>query len=137
MNRSPDLYLTDERLKEWAWWFRDRRSSDRCRSIESRYRRSSEDADPDGWGDIETSPKTQPARSYNVLRAEKTEDSIRQLERIYRWALTYAYCYPYLPRHVTLRCMKKYAGRRLNWGKYTEVLEIGVMRLHTVMGIRA
>jgi hypothetical protein len=131
MNRRLDLDLTDERLREWAWCFRDRRQLERCRSIESRYKATSEDFAAEGWGDMDAAPSVRPGTSYSILRAVETQEALQQLDRIYRWALTYAFCYPHLPRFVVLRCMKKFTGRRLSWSKYLEVCEIGRIRLHT------
>ena len=128
--RWIDLGETDERLREWAYIFRDRRSLNRCLSLESRFRASSEDFAREGWGDMEAAPSVSPGRSYSILRAESTEDEIQKLDRVYRWAITYAYCYPGLPRFVVLRCMKKFTGRKLNWKAFVEVLDIGRMRLH-------
>ena len=132
-NRKPDLGFTDERLREWGWFFRDRRRLERCRSIEHRFRARSDDFATEGWGDMDAAPSVQPARSYSVLRAESTHDAIMQLDRIYRWVLTYAYCYPHLPRFVVLRCMRKFTGRRLNWQSYLEALDIARFRLHTTI----
>lgn len=133
MNRHPDLDGTDDLLREWGWFFRDRKSFEHCRSIEHRFRATSDDFSAEGWGDMESAPSVRPARSYSILRAEKTQDAIIQLDRIYRWALTYGYAYPGLPKFVVLRCMKKYTGRRLNWRGYLEVLDIARMRLHTTI----
>ena len=126
-----DLGDTDERLREWAFFFRDRHQLNRCQSIESRYKRRSGEDDVDGWGDLEAAPRTLPSASYRLLRAEETQDAIMQLDRVYRWAITYAYAYPGLPRFVVLRCMKKWTGRRLNWKAFCETLDIGRYRLHT------
>jgi hypothetical protein len=133
MNRSPDLDLTDERLREWAFFYRDIRNRDRCKSIESRYRASSEDFAIEGWGDMESAPSVRPGRLYSVLRANQTHEAIGELDRIYRWALTYGFCYPDLPRFVVLKCMKRFTGRKLNWRGFVDVLDIGRMRLHTTI----
>jgi hypothetical protein len=133
MNRHPDLDSTDERLREWAFFYRDRKSQSRCKSIEHRFRATSDDFAAEGWGDMESAPSVRPGRSYSTLRADQTEDAIRELERIYRWALTYGYCYPHLPRFVVLRCMRKFTGRRLNWQAYLELLDIGRFRIHTTI----
>lgn len=136
MNRHPDLEFTDELLREWATFFRDRRRLEHCRSIEHRFRARSEDFASEGWGDMDAAPSVRPARSYSSLRASETQDAIQQLDRVYRWALTYGYCYPHLPRFVVLRCMRKFTGRRLNWQAYIEALDIARFRLHTTMGCR-
>jgi hypothetical protein len=129
--RLPDLEDTDELLREWGYYFRDRKFREHCRSIEHRFRRSSDDADPEGWGDEEAAPKMQPARSYMLSRAISTHEVIMALDRIYKWAITYHYCYPGLPKFVVLRCMRKYTGRRLTWKAYEEALDIGRYRVRT------
>ena len=82
---------------------------------------------------MDAAPSVRPARSYSLLRAEKTQDAISRLDRIYRWALTYGYAYPGLPKFVVLRCMKKFTGRRLSWAAYLDAIDIGRMRLHTTI----
>lgn len=132
--RLPDLETTDERLREWAHFFRDHKFREHCRSIEHRFRRSSDDADPDGWGDEEAAPSVKPGVSYTLRSALETHEAIYQLDRIYKWALTYGYCYPSLPKFVVLRCMKKYTGRRLNWKAYLDVLDIARVRVRCTIG---
>ena len=124
---------TDELLREWAHFFRDLKRLEHCRSIEHRFRARSEDYAAEGWGDAEAAPRALPARSYSLRSALKTHDAINQLERLYKWALTYGYCYPGLPKFVVLRCMKKYTGRRLNWAGYMDTLDIGRIRVHTTI----
>lgn len=120
----------DERLWEWAYFFKDRKRLEACKSIEHRYRRSSDDADPEGWGEVEAAPKTQPARSYRLLRALETHEIVQALDRKYKWALTYGYCYPSLPRFVVLRALKRFTGSRMTWKAYLETLDIGRMRVY-------
>lgn len=131
--RWLDLGETDERLREWAFCFRDRHQLNRCRSLESRFRATSADYAVEGWGDMEAAPSVRLGASYSILRAESTEDEIQKLDRVYRWALTYAYCYPGLPRFVVLRCMKRFTGRKLNWKAFIETLDIARFRLHTTI----
>lgn len=121
----------DERLREWAFYFRDRKSFESCKSIEHRYKPHSDDYAVEGWGDVETSPV--PAKpAYQLLRALQTHEAIQKLQLVQRWAITYAFCYPSLPRFVVLRCMKKYVGRRLGWQAFMEQVDIGRMRLYAV-----
>jgi hypothetical protein len=131
--RLPDLDVTDEFLREWAHFFRDHKFREHCRSIEHRYKPHSDDYALEGWGDDEAAPSVKPGASYSLRRALTTHEAIRKLDRIYAWSITYAYCYPHLPRFVVLRCMKKYTGRRLNWKAYLDVLDIGRCRLHTTI----
>ncbi len=130
-SRLPDLDLTDERLREWAYFFRDRRQLERCRSIESRFRASSDDFAVEGWGDMESAPSVRPARSYQLLRALETHDAVQGLEKLYKWSVTFGFAYPYLPRFLVLRLIRKYTGRRLTWNGYLEALDIGRFRVHT------
>ena len=127
--RLPDLETTDERLREWGHFFRDHKFREHCRSIERRFRAQSEDYAREGWGDDEAAPSIKPGASYTLRSALLTHEAICQLDRIYKWALTYGYCYPSLPKFVVLRCMKKYTGRRLNWKAYLDVLDIARVRV--------
>lgn len=133
MNRQPDLELVDELLREWAYFFRDRQKLNHCRSIEHRFRRSSDDADPDGWGDMDSTPKASPALCYRLPRALITHDAVQTLPKLNKWALTYGFCFPGLPKFVVLRCMKKWTGRRLNWQSYLEQLDVARFRMYTLL----
>jgi hypothetical protein len=133
MNRQLNLSEVDERLREWGYFFRDRRQLSHCRSIEHRFRRRSDDADPDGWGDMESAPKTQPRASYFLDRALITHEAVQQLPKLNKWVVTYAFAYPGLPKFVVLRALKKWTGRRLNWKGYEEALDIGRCRVYTTI----
>lgn len=126
----PDL---DDRLWEWAWYFKDRQRLNKCKSIEHRFQATSDDFAKEGWGDTETAPSVRPVRNYRVLRALETHDVIQTLDKHYKWALTYGYCYPGLPRHLILRLMKKYSGRYLTWGKFLDELDIARMRVYSML----
>jgi hypothetical protein len=117
----------DERLREWAFFMRDRRRMESCRSIEHRYRPSSEDFAREGWGDDEAAPTAKP--NFVLLRALETHEAVMQLSKIQKWSITYAYCYPGLPRGMVLRCMKKWVGRQINWKTFQEQVEIGRFRV--------
>lgn len=121
----------DERLWEWAYFFRDRRKLEACGSAEKHYKAHSDDFAIEGWGDVEAPPRTQPAKSYRLLRALETHEQIQSLDKQYKWALTYSYCYPSLPKFIVLRLMKKYIGRHLNWKQYLDILDVGRMRVWT------
>ena len=122
----------DERLWEWAYFFRDRKRLETCASAEKHYKAHSDDFAAEGWGDMEAPPKTQPARSYRLLRALETHEVIQTLDKKYKWALTYSYCYPGLPKFVVLRLMKKWTGRRLNWDRFIQDLDIARMRVYAL-----
>jgi hypothetical protein len=122
----------DERLREWAAYFKDRKRWDRCKSLEGLYQPHSEDYAKEGWGSNESAP-TQPRLPVNVLRAIQTQELIQQLDRKYRWAITYGYCYPSLPKHMVTRLMKKYTGVRMSWALFLETLDIGRMRVYALI----
>jgi hypothetical protein len=123
----------EERLWEWAYFFKDRKRLERCRSIEHRFQAHSEDFAAEGWGDMETAPSVAPARSYRLPRAIQTHDVIQTLDRKYKWALTYGYCFPSLPKFVVLRSLKKFTGHRMTWNAYLEILDIGRMRVYSLL----
>ena len=126
-----DLPEIDGRLREWAFYFRDRRRLERCRSIENRYRPTSEDFAAEGWGDPDAAPKSKP--NFVLLRALETHDAVMQLQKIQKWSITYAYCYPALPRGMVLRCMKKWVGRPVTWKVFVEQVEVGKYRVAAIL----
>lgn len=121
----------DQRLREWADYFRDRRRWLRCGSAEGRYKRFADDPDPEGWGEPESVPKPPERPRDWVLRAIETNGAIMQLQLVQRWALTYAYAYPGLPRFVVLRALKKFTKRHLTWNQYLDHVDIGRIRVWT------
>lgn len=122
----------DELLKEWAYFFRDRKRLEQCRSIEHRYKPHSDDFAAEGWGDMETAPQAT-GRSYSLLRALQTNDALMKLNKIQKWALTYHYAYPHLPRGMVLRCMKKWVGRHINWRTFQEQVELGRFKVFVLI----
>jgi len=122
----------EERLREWAFYFRDRRRLERCRSIEHRYKPHGDDYAKEGWGDNEAAP-TPPKQILNVLRVFETHEAVMQLSKIQKWSITYAYCYPSLPRGMVLRCMRKWVGRPVSWKVFVEQVEIGRYRVAAVL----
>src|SRR3990167_8022401 len=105
----PDV---DERLREWAYFFRDRRRFDSCRSIEHRFRRVFGEGDPDGWGDLEKpAPDNRP--KPQLLRAIETHEALMTLPKTQKWAITYAFCYHVtgLPVHFLMHLKNNPLGR--------------------------
>ena len=133
--KPKDLQIpseVDENLRLWATYFRDYRPTGRCMSLEGRYQRHSDDLAEEGVSEeAREAPKPPKPRDW-VLRALETHEAIQQLERQYRWALTYAFCYPSLPKHLVLRLMRKYTGRTYGWGKFQDLVDIGRMRVWTL-----
>ena len=130
MKRDTNLEMVDELLREWGYFFRDRHQLNRCRSIEHRFQATSDDFSKEGWGDMESAPSVRPSRLYAVRRALDTHEAVQQLQPVQKWALTYAFCFPGLPKFVVLRLMKKWTGRRFNWKAYLEQLDIGRVRVY-------
>jgi hypothetical protein len=121
----------DERLREWADYHRDRRRFMRCGSLEGRYKRVAGE-DDEGWGEIESAPQATRARPRDwILRAIETNEALMKLQIVQRWALTYAYAYPGLPRFVVLRALKKFTRRHITWRQYLDQVDIGRIRLCT------
>ena len=52
---------------------------------------------------------------------------------IYKWALTYAFVFPYLPRFVTLKCMRKFTGRGFTMNQFNQAVDIGRMRVYSLL----
>jgi hypothetical protein len=128
LKNDIDMSEVDELLKEWAFFFRDRKRMEHCRSIEHRFQPHSEDYAKEGWGDMESSPKAK--GTYQLLRALQTHEALMKLPKIQKWALTYAYCYPGLARGLVLRVMKKWVGQRVTWRVYQEQIDIGRFRVY-------
>lgn len=126
-----DLPEIDERLREWAFFFKDRKRLERCRSIEHRYRPNSEDFATEGWGDPDAAPGRKP--NFVLLRAIETHEAVMQLPNVQKWSITYAYCYPALPKGMVLRCLKKWLGRPVTWKVFSEQVEIGRYRVAAII----
>ena|SRR5690242_1549974 len=127
----PEL---EERLMEWARYFRDRHKYSRCASLEGNFNPHAPGAWDSGWGD--PGAPTAPLPAIDVQRAIRTNEAIVGLpERVYRWCITYHYCFPQLDRHVILKAMRKYSGRRLTWAKYTEALDIAKLRVWAALSL--
>jgi len=121
----------DERLREWAHFFRDRRRLDHCRSIEHRFRARSEDFAEEGWGDYEAVLRQR--STYRLDRALETHEAVQRLERGPKWAITLWFCYASLEKWRTLSTLRKYTGRRLNWRAYEDLVDAGRMRVWAML----
>jgi len=123
----------DDRLREWAFFFRDRRRLETCASIEKRFQPHSEDFGPGGWGDNEAPPPDRSTRDFRLPRALETHDAVQALETRYKWCLTYAFCYPSLQRHVVLRWIKRRTKRHLTWAQYLESVDFARLRVFSAL----
>src|SRR5690242_2826055 len=119
----------EDRLIEWARFFKDRHKYMQCGSLESNFTayRNLPGARDEGWDSPGAPERVLPA--VVVPRAIQTNDAIVALpERVYRWVITYHYCFPGLERWRILKAIRKYSGRRLNWKEYGEALDIARIR---------
>lgn len=135
MNRDLEIpEAVDERLREWAYFFRDRKRLETCASIEKRFQPRSEDFGPEGWGDNEAPPPDRSTRNFRLPRAVETHEVVQKLGTRYKWCLTYAFCYPGLPRFVVLRWIKRRTKRHLTWNQFLD--EVDLARLRVFSGLR-
>jgi hypothetical protein len=124
--RLPELDWVDERLKAWAHYFKDRHKYSSCGSIEKLFRATSDVCESEGWGEP-SPPVIAPVLDlHSVLQAHC---AVQALPKSYKWAITYAFCYPYLERWRVLKLMKKYTGRRFTWKEYLDQVDIGRCRV--------
>ena len=120
----PEL---DERLIEWARYFKDRHKFNRCASLEGRFSPYAPDAWDSGWG--EPGAPVAPLPEILLPRVLRTHEAVQSLERAYKWVVTYGYCFPSLERWQVLKSLRKYTGRRYTWGAYLDALEIAKVRV--------
>ena len=126
----PEL---DERLKEWARHFRDRRRLERCRSIEGRFNPHAPGSWDAGWGDPEAVPSYLPP--IVLPRVLRTHACVQSLHKPGKWAITLGFCYPGLQRYQVLKILKKYTGRRFTWKSYLNELEMARLRVWACLEI--
>jgi hypothetical protein len=118
----------DERLREWARYFKDRRRYTRCQSIEGRFNPFAPGSWDAGWGDPGAPQGVLPA--IVLPRVLRTHACVMGLpERSQRWAVTLRYCYPGLERFQILKIIRKYSGKRQSWKRHEEDLDIARMRV--------
>lgn len=119
----------DERLWNWARYFRDRTNWGSCASAEKKFKAHSTDFAAEGWGEPVPPQQMPQVRSNAILEAAQTNDVVMQLNTLQKWSLTYFFCYPSLPRFVVLKALRKFSGRRLNWKQYLEQVDLGRLRV--------
>lgn len=120
----------EDRLNSWARYFRDRRRFGQCGSAEGNFRPHSGDFAKEGWGDPAPPDPQLPARSRGILEAIETNAAIIELSATQKWAITYYYCYRHLKRHIVLKAMRKFTGRRINWEQFSEQVNSAHVRLN-------
>lgn len=130
MKAELDLTEVEELLQEWAFFYRDRRRFESCRSIEHRFKAHSDDFAVEGVA-VDSTPKEKERKpDYNMNRAHQTHEALMALPKIQKWAITYWYCYPWLKEGLVLRVMRKWVGQPVNRKVYREQLEIGRFRMY-------
>jgi len=125
------LEEVDDRLKEWAVYFRNRTKLSTCGSAERLYKPHSDDYAVEGWGDPPPVPKSPQRRS--LLRAIEVNEALVKIPLLNRWALTYGYAYGHLPRFIVLRAMKRHTRKRLTWKEFLDSVDIGKVRIWRVL----
>jgi hypothetical protein len=138
MNRHHNLTPPEleDRLIEWSRFYRDRHRFTKCASIEGNFNPHAPGAWDSGWGEL--GAPTAPLPAIDVLRAIQTNEALISLGgdstgKVYKWAITYHYCFAGLERWRILKAIRKYSGRRLNWKQYGEALDIARIRVWTLL----
>ena len=113
-----DVEEARRRLREWAYFFRDRATKNRTWSAEGAWR------SPQCW----EAEKPRPA--YDLRSAVATLQILKtQIPKPNFRALTWRYCYPFLPLGIPLRSLSRRLGHRVNLKEYEELILFGEYRL--------
>ena len=126
----------EDRLIEWSRFYRDRHQYSRCASLEGNFNPHAPGAWDAGWGD--PGAPAAPLPAIVVPRAVQTNEAIVGLGndstgKVYKWSITYHYCFPGLDRWRILKAIRKYTGRRLTWNSYSEALDIARIRVWSAL----
>jgi len=116
-----DLEHARERLREWAWFFRDRARKSMCGSAEKAWR------SPQCW----EAPAPRPA--FSQLRAIETQALLQRIPVPNHRALCWRYAYPFLPLGIPLRNLSRRLGYRVSLRQYEELVAIGEYRLTALL----
>lgn len=116
-----DLENARERLREWARVYRDTRKRGQAGSAESKY------LSPQCW------EAPEPRAPLDVRRAHATHALLKQLPSPNFRALTFRYCWPWLPVAIPLRHLSRRLGYRINLTVYDDLIAIGEHRLAVVI----
>lgn len=110
---TVDLDETRRLLREWAAFFRDRPKRWRTFSAEGNWR------SPQIW------EPQQPRPDFHELRALETWWHLRAIPTPYYRALTWRYCYPWLPIGIPLRALKRRLGYTITLKEYDQLVQNG------------
>lgn len=108
-----DLDEARERLREWAYFFRDRARKGRAFSAEGNWR------SPQVWDP----PKPRPA--HDPKRASATWGLLREIPVPQYRALTFRYCWPWLPIAIPIRHLSRRLDYRVNQKDYEHLVLLG------------
>lgn len=116
-----DLDEVRTRLREWAYFFRDRARKGHAGSAEGNWR------SPQVW----ESPKPRPV--HDPRRAAHTQDLLQRLPTPNHRALCWRYAYPWLPLGIPLRSLSRRLGYRVNLKQYDELVVLGEYRMAALL----
>lgn len=112
-----DVEEARSRLREWAYYFRDRPTKGKAGSAEGNWR------SPQVW------EAQKPKPVVSLLRAIETQGLLKQLPTPNHRALAWRFAYPWLPLSIPLRHLSRRLGHRVNLKEYDELVQIGEYRL--------
>lgn len=118
---SIDLDETRRRLRGWACHYRDRARQGSAGSAERKW------LSPQCW----ESPQPRPV--FPFLEAVETQRLLQQLPTPNFRALTFRYCWPWLPVGIPLRHLSRRLGYRVTLKIYDELVRIGEHRLAAII----
>jgi len=121
MRAEADVEEARERLREWAYYFKDKRHRIRAGSAEGAWR------SPQIWDP----PEARPVRY--LVRALHTWSILLAIPRLQYRALTFWYAHPEQQLFVVLRTLSRYAGHRVTKKEFTELVQIGEFRVQFLL----
>src|SRR5262245_54781340 len=126
---AADIDEARARLREWAHFFRDVARRSRSFSAEGAWR------SPQVWEAQKPKPAYDPKRALTtwlLLREVDTPPGPQGKCPYYR-ALTWRYCYPWLPVGIPLRSLSRRLGYKINLRTYDELVYVGEIRLSRLL----
>ena len=108
-----DLDEARGRLREWAFVFRDRRAKGRTKSAEGAWR------SPQIWD------PPRPRATVIERHAYATNEILRAIPVEQYRALTWRFCYPWLPVAIALRALSRRLDYRVTLRDYQHLIVVG------------
>lgn len=119
-----DVEEARARLREWAYYFRDRPTKGKAGSAEGNWR------SPQVW------EAQKPKPVVSLLRAIETQGLLQELPKPNHRALAWRYCYPWLPLGIPLRSLSRRLGYRITLRVYDDLVTLGEYRLAALLDRR-